>query len=267
MAAGLSRRLVVVMGWMLATELLLTASTGVAAGEVMKLAAAANTVDTVISEVILREAYRRLGVSAEIEKFPAERALRLANAGKVDGDVQRIDGLSRKYPNLLQITPAINFIEGAAFSAEKKFAVSGWTSLKPYRIGIIRGIKFAEAGTTGMNRYTAGDYGELFRMLARGRVDVVIAPSLNGHYQIEWMRLKEIEELEPPLKRFPLFHYLHRKHEVLANRLGEMFMQMRDTGELGKIRTGVVSILLKRAMLRLPLCDDDYRCFEPALGS
>ena len=49
---------------------------------VIHLAVAANTVDTVISEVIVREAYERIGYRVEITKYPPERALKLANSGQ-----------------------------------------------------------------------------------------------------------------------------------------------------------------------------------------
>lgn len=60
-----------------------------------------NTVDTVISEVITRKAYKRIGIDVEILKVPGERALRMANSGKADGEVQRIDGISANYHNLI----------------------------------------------------------------------------------------------------------------------------------------------------------------------
>ena len=120
--------------------------------------AAAGTVDTVISEVILRKAYRKLGIVIAIKKYPGERALKLANAGRVAGDVQRIDGLSAKYPNLIQVRPAINFIESSVFSKTVRFTVTGWDSLRRHRIGLIRGIKFAEINTKGMNAKLQQDY-------------------------------------------------------------------------------------------------------------
>ena len=63
--------------------------------ETLTLVTAANTVDTLTSEVIVREAYKRLGIDVEIKKFPGERALKMANDDKVAGDVQRIDTACR----------------------------------------------------------------------------------------------------------------------------------------------------------------------------
>jgi polar amino acid transport system substrate-binding protein len=232
------------------------------AAESLVLVTPVNTVDTVISEVIVREAYRRLGISVTIKKYPGERALRLADVGKVDGEVQRIDGIAKNYPNLIQIKLTINFIAGTVFTKTVKFQVEGWQSLRPYRIGYVRGIKFAERNTVGMNALLAKDYSPLIRMLEKGRVDIAVSPSVNGWYQIRKMGVEGISDLPPPIMKFDLFHYLHKKHAALAPRISEVFAQMRESGELSEFRRRVVSIMLERAAKGLPLCDKDYSCFE-----
>ncbi len=221
-----------------------------------------NTVDTVISEVIIREAYRRMGIDVIIKKYPAERALQLANQGTVDGEVQRIDGIASKYPNLIQIYPPINYIKGVVFSKSVDFEVEGWESLRPYKIGIIRGIKFAERHTADMNVLSASDYKTLFNMLDKKRFEIIVSPSLNGKYQIKQLGVKGLRELSPAIMRFELFHYVHKKHKNLVPALSKTLQAMKDAGELEEIRRHVISVLLKLAEMNLPLCDKDYSCFE-----
>ena len=228
------------------------------------LVAAESTVDTVISEVILREAYARLGIKIDILKVPAERALRMANRGDVAGDAQRIDGLSETYPNLIKVSPPINFISGTAFSKTASFSIDGWDSLRPYRIGIIRGIKFAEQNTVGMDRHLVGNYESLLKMLDRGRIDVMVSPYLNGLFQIRQLGANSegVSALEPPISHIDLFHYLHVRHELLVERISNVLETMRATGELAAIRQHVVEVLLDRAEHQLPICDGDYACFK-----
>jgi len=221
-----------------------------------------NTIDTVISEVITREAYRRIGITVEIRKYPGERALRLANAGKVDGEVQRINGISANYHNLVQVHPAINYIEGAAFSQSERFAVKGWESLKPYRIGYIRGIKFAERNTKSMDSTPVGDYPGLFQMLGENRFDVVVSPRLNGLFQMKQLGVTNVQELTPSIMRFDLFHYLHHKHAALVPKISAVFTEMEAKGELAALRKHVVEVLMARAEKKLPVCDEDYACFD-----
>ncbi len=232
----------------------------------IRLVAAANTVDTLISEVIVRKAYARLGYRVEIAKYPAERALKLADKGHADGDVQRIDGLGRHYPNLIQLKPAINYIEGSAFTAGKPLTIHGWESLRPYRIGLIRGIKFAELNTVGMDRHLVGDYETLFKMLRKGRFELGVSTRLNGLYQLKRLNIAEISPLDPPLARFELYHYLHRSRAGLAPSLEAVFRSMQASGELSALRQAVIGELLRRAELGLAICDDDYACFDPVNG-
>lgn len=109
---------------------LLFEHTPASAEKIFVLVTPPNTVDTVISEVITREAYKRIRITVKIPKYPGERALRLANSGKVDGEVQRIKGIAASYHNLIQVYPAINFIEGTVFTRTQTFIVQGWNSLK-----------------------------------------------------------------------------------------------------------------------------------------
>ncbi len=233
----------------------------------IRLVAAANTVDTVIAEVILRKAYARLGHRVAITKYPAERALKLADGGRADGDVQRIDGLGKHYPNLIQLYPAINYIEGSAFTAGKDITINGWDSLRPHRIGLIRGIKFAELNTVGMDRHFVGDYGALFRMLRKGRFELGVSPRLNGLYQLKRLNMNGISVLDPPVARFDLYHYLHRSRAELAPKLEAVFRDMQAGGELSAIRQSVIAELRRRAEQGLPICDNDYACFEPSRRS
>jgi len=221
-----------------------------------------NTIDTVISEVITRKAYKRIGIQVEIRKYPGERALRLANSGKVDGEVQRINGISASYTDLIQVHPAINYIEGTVFSLQKKFTISGWDSLKPYRIGYIRGIKFAEQNTKNMDSLAVSDYTRLFEMLRKERFEIIVSPRINGLYQLKQQGIENILELKPAIMRFDLFHYLHKKHANLVPKISAVFAEMAKSGELEKIRNHVVSVMMVRAAHKLPVCDTDYACFE-----
>lgn len=76
----------------------------------------------------------------------------MSSEGKVDAELQRIDGISNKYPDLVPVPIPINIIQGTVFSKKYRFPITGWHSLRPYKIGIVRGILFAEQQTVGMDR-------------------------------------------------------------------------------------------------------------------
>ena len=97
---------------------------------------------------VVREAYKQIGYEIDMKWLPGATALERSNSGEVDAELQRIDGISRKFPNLIQVPIPINFLQGSVFATNVSFPVTGWYSLKPYRIGIVKGIIFAKQGMT-----------------------------------------------------------------------------------------------------------------------
>ncbi len=232
------------------------------ASEPIRLVTAAGSVDTVIAEVILREAYGRIGHRLEVTRYPAERAIRLANQGRFDGEVQRIDGVADSYPNLVQLYPAINHIEGGVFTARDDLVIQSWEDMRPYSCGIIRGIKFAERSTEGMDRYIVGGYNRLFTMLTHERFDLAVSPFVSAAYNLKRGGFDNIKPAGPVLERFELYHYLHRSRTDLMPRIEAELARMSESGELTDIREKVIREIMRRADEGLELCDGEFTCFE-----
>jgi polar amino acid transport system substrate-binding protein len=263
MARLLPRALLGILG--LSVALLIGSAHGAELPRKVVIAGVQGTTDAWAADVILREAYRRIGVDLEIRKVPALRAIELTKVGQLDGEVQRIDSFKNAYPTLLQVRPAINFLEASAFSGSVDFEPQGWESLRPYTVGVVRGIKFAVDNTSGMRRYVASDYEPLFRMLDLGRLEIGVVPRINGLWHQAWMKSDRIREVKPPLARFELFHYLHKKHASWIPILAAELSAMQREGRLAVIRQHVHTVLINLARSRSPICADDYRCFEEAL--
>ena len=59
---------------------------------------------TPFAKSIILKAYENEGIQVSINPLPAKRALKTANYGKeVDGELFRISGIEKKYPNLIPI--------------------------------------------------------------------------------------------------------------------------------------------------------------------
>lgn len=185
---------------------------------------------------VLTEAYQKLDVSIEFIDYPAERALSHSNSGKADGELGRIAGLNKKYPNMLLVPVPVFWLEGMVFTKEAAFEVDGWKSLKPYRIGIMRGIKFAEKGTDGMNRQVVNTIIQMFKLLEVERVDVVVETRINGLKCLQDHCISGIKPLEPPLVSKKLYHYLHKKNEILVPRISAVLKEMESQGRIHEMR-------------------------------
>ena len=231
--------------------------------ETYTIAVASNTVDTLISEVILRKAYQLLGHQLQIKRLPPKRALLAANAGSYDGDVQRIYSVAQSYPNLLRISPPINYIHGTGFVRKAaNIEVHSWQGLKDYRVGIIRGIRFAETNVPKEVATTYRDYRELATALSSKKIDIGIYPLSNGIYQTLLIGEEDIVPLESPLERFDLYHYVHKKNLHLIDDLHQLFVRFEQQGILEKVRRRVLEITFKRAKSGLTPCTDNYACYD-----
>lgn len=233
--------------WRLALACLaLLAAVPAHAQDTIRLARIADIPDQYVGGEMLRAVYARLNIKLEFEDVPGKRALALSSAGEVDGEIQRIGTLSRDYPTLVQVTPAINYIEPAVFATRLRFEVQGWDSIKDYSVGIVRGVGSSEAGTRGMARVTATTgLDNMVRMLDADRFDVMVTDLFSGLAAVRKLSLQDrIYPLSPPLERIHIYHYLHERHRDLVPKVGEMIARMEASGELAALREALVKQVL-----------------------
>ncbi len=188
----------------------------------------------VMAERILQEAYKRLGVMVEYKSYPGERALVSANNGITDGEVARIAGMEEMYTNLIRVSVPIAYTDLVVFTTDPLVTVTGWESLRPYSIGIIRGMKLAEIKTQGMEVRTVTRSEQLFRMLAAKRNDVGVYLR-DGYCEVKRLNLPSIRIVEPPLEQLTFYHYLHKRHQVLVKKLEEVLRQMEKDKQIDGI--------------------------------
>jgi len=183
---------------------------------------------------IVREAYRRIGLSAEADIRPSERGILSANEGDTDGDTMRVAGMEAKYPNLVRVSEPVLMFNTVAFTSGLKFEVKGWESLRPYSLCIVRGFKLGETRTEGMSREMPTTNEAALRMLKAGNCQV--APIGEALWLlIDQMELGPLRALQPPVESTPLYHYVNVRHAALAPRLAGALAAMRADGTIDRI--------------------------------
>lgn len=230
--------------WRLAVACLSLLAAGPSqAQDTIRLARIADIPDQYVGGELLRAVYAKLNIRLEFEDVPGKRALALSSAGEVDGEIQRIGTLSRDYPTLLKVTPAINYIEPAVFATRLRFEVKGWESIRDYSIGIVRGVGSSEAGTRGMARVTAtSGLDNMVRMLDADRFDVMVTDLFSGLAAVRKLNLQtRIYPLSPPLERIHIYHYLHERHRDLVPKVGKVIAEMEASVELAALREALVN--------------------------
>jgi len=194
-----------------------------------------DTSDAFAALAVMKEAYGRLGRTVEIKWSSGVGSLQASGSGQVDAELERIAGLTG-FPDLIQIPVPINVFYAGIFTRDLKFDVEGWESLKPYRIGIVKGIQFAEQGTRGMNVVAVDTYYTLIDLLVEGKVDVAIMPKINGQMYAKEKGADTIQVLDTPLETLFLYHYIHKKNRALIPELQKVLKQMLLDGTTRKIR-------------------------------
>lgn len=186
-------------------------------------------------KTLMTEVYQRLGIEFETSYYPARRSLMLTNRGVADAELQRIGGLEQSYPNLVRVPTSVGSFYAAAFTRGLQFPIEGWQSIKPYRLGIVGGVKFAEAGTKGMDVSVADDMEMLIKMLDGNRIDVAIISLHTGLDVIKQLGFQNISVLKPMIDEYPLYHYLHRKHALLVPKIDEQIRILKAQGRFEEI--------------------------------
>ena len=195
---------------------------------------------TAIAEQVLAEAYRRLGMALEVQKYPGERSLVSANDGLTDGELYRKVGMERDYPNLIIVPVPLQQYEIVIFTSDTTFPVNGWESLRPFTVGFVRGIKIVEANTAGMRTEAVPTMQQALQKMAMGRTDVVVGNRASGLAAARALKMDDIRVLAPPLASFPVYHYVHRRHEALVPRLTAVMQQMHKEKVMERIQRQVL---------------------------
>ena len=164
----------------------------------------------------LQTVYNEVGYDVELKRYPVKRTYVEADFDKIDGILLSTDSVLKKYKNLVVVPVPLNSVDLTVFSITKDFVVDGPSSLKNYRIGILRGYLLSDAITRDMKRQIVDDYKSLFTILKMGRVDVVIAlRKETTRFLAANPTFKPVKTLHPPLFSIPMYHFLNKKHDHL----------------------------------------------------
>lgn len=190
-----------------------------------------NEEGTGLVDVVAREAFRRAGLKLKLIRLPAERALLNANAGIDDGEVSRIAGMEKAYPNLIPVPEKLVDHHFVAFTRNAKLKHATWDSVAPFSIGYIRGYKIIESNLRPETKTTtANDAEQLLTMLDKGRVDIAIYRRWEGIALAEKLGIENIHIIEPSLAEKEIFIYLHKRHADKVPKIAAALREIRREG-------------------------------------
>lgn len=187
-------------------------------------------------DIIAREVFRRAGLRLTLVKLPAERGLINANAGIDDGDLTRIAGLERIYPNLVRVPEKLVDWHFVAFTRTAKITAASWTTVEPLSVAHIRGWKIYEQSLSPATHVTTADTAEqLFVMLQNDRIDLALYERSLGSALAKRMGITDLRIVEPPLAVREMFIYLNKKHADKVSAIARALRAIKDEGLYGRI--------------------------------
>ncbi|NOY61853.1 MAG: transporter substrate-binding domain-containing protein [Gammaproteobacteria bacterium] len=190
-----------------------------------------NDAQSGFADTVVKEALRRIGYDFRSIRLPAERALINANAGIDDGDLLRIAGLQKSYPNLIQVPERVIDAEFVVFTKQATLPITDWQSLKPYSVAIVTGWKILERNITEAAEITqVKNVEQLFTLLLKERVDAIVYSRWSGLGYIRQNSVRGVTVLKPPLARRGMYVYLHKKHRHLVPKLSLALRAMKHDG-------------------------------------
>lgn len=212
------------------------------------------TPNSFLGKELLKRIYDKAGIDVRFEKYTSALSLRLSSKGVIDGETHRIFSLANDFPNLIRVPTAFSYVAPTVFVNNQSnidFKVEGWASLKPYRVGAVQGMRYAELGLKEsihkVETVTGSD--QLLRMLESSRIDIAVTGHINGLYHINSMGLTHISELTPAIEKDALYHYLNIKHGALIPILDNTIREMIESGELMRIRKSLLALIIEGDVL------------------
>lgn len=193
-----------------------------------------------LAELLYTEAFGRLGFRFELYSVPIERALLEADAGRMDGDVARIEldeAQAAQYPHLVRVPEPVYQMKLAAYAVDPTLHVNSWADLgrRLLVVGHPRGYKATESRLHDfIDREHTIEFGSIemgLEMLKRRRIDVLIAAqtAVESVLATEGFKKGPIA-LAGILETLPLYPYLHQKHRALVPGLAAAFKAMKADG-------------------------------------
>ncbi|MCP4753869.1 MAG: amino acid ABC transporter substrate-binding protein [Proteobacteria bacterium] len=184
----------------------------------------------------LRQAYGKLGYELSFKRVPSKRSLHDSNLGKSDGELIRALNIQKMFPNLVPVKAPLATIQITVYTKDKIFVPKGRDSLKPYKIGIIRGFTTTDKVTRGLNRHEVKSYDSLFKMLQIGRIDIALLLESEAiRFLKKNPQFEDIKPLKPAIISVPLLHFLHKKHMDLIPQIQPIMEKMIKEKVLEKL--------------------------------
>jgi len=169
---------------------------------------------------ILTRAYAELDIRVETVMASPRRALLDSSAGRTDGELVRVRNVGAAKKSLVRVDVPIIVARTYAFAVKPELRGKSFNEIKHLRVGHVAGARFAVELARGFTEiWTAETPEQLFEMLRRDRIDLVIAGEGTGQRLSRELDMSEVFVLRPSLRTVAFYHFLHESHVDLVPKI------------------------------------------------
>ena len=189
---------------------------------------------------IIIEAGSRVGIDIRYKNQPAARSLRESNAGRSDGELHRIEGLEKHFPNLVRVPETVLIDSFVGFAARPGVKVENWDDTGSLKVYYPRGWTIYANAFGEDNEHHPGLHGHsLFHMVESGRIDFAMHTLDKGTYIADRENIK-VYPVEPAFATKRMYIYLHKSKAHLVKRLASAIAEVKRDGTYSRIKKEVL---------------------------
>lgn len=182
-------------------------------------------------DYLVPEMYRRAGFQLEVHRLPGQRGLKMVEDGNMDSTFMRVKGIIKNFKNLVQMDEPVFKRDFVAFSRNKNINIENWDSLEPYNVAYVNGWKILEWNIKKYKSIQAVKTSkQLFQLLDKNRVDVIVYAKYAGLYTLNQMGIKGVHIVGKPFATKEMAVILNKKHKDILPKLNATLKAMKDDG-------------------------------------
>lgn len=188
-----------------------------------------------MAQAVLRQAYARAELEFRPQTLPLRRALQMAEAGQLDGDLMRNAEVLKDHPELLRVKVPVAVGVYAAYRRGNCPAHIGLAELAGKRVAYFRGIRAIEMALPASALLAAKDSWDALRHVQLGITEYAIGMQAESDALLRARQAGDICRVAEPVLTVPLYHALHKRHAALLPRLEAVLQEMERSGEIARL--------------------------------
>ena len=196
-----------------------------------------NTLSFRVGEKVLSHLSLQLKVPLKLVHIPADRASHLFNLGKIDAEFSRAALYQQIRSTAIKAQEPISKLPLYVFTADKRFTVNGWQSLRPYRILTIKGWVYTKKSLVGFDTVEVESPFQALRMLKAGRADLFVTDMLSVNSLRNDLEFNQgdIIRLDNPVTVLNTYTFFLAKHTAIAKAYSEALITLKREGTYQQI--------------------------------